>query len=59
MRKGTVAAIAAAFNAYMQQEEDEKATHSMRLAFLPSPWKFFGRQEQMRKRLALQQKARR
>ena len=51
MDKNVLAAITAAINAYIQQEEQLKVTPS-KAALYPeiSPWRLFGRQELVRAR---------
>jgi len=51
MKEIVVAAIAGAINAYIQQEEQDKAIPS-KVTLYPevSPWRVFGRQELMRAR---------
>ena len=58
MESKVVAAIIAAVNTYLLEETQRAALVAKPpLAF--SPWKVFGRQEQMRLRTALQQRVRR
>ena len=51
MNKDVLAAITAAINAYIQQEEQVRTTPS-KVALYPeiSPWQLFGRQELLRAR---------
>lgn len=60
VKQSVVAAIAAAINAYIEEEQAQMAVSAAKPPLLPlSPWRMFGQQEQMRRRTWMQQRLRR
>lgn len=59
MKKDILVAVTAAVEAYLQMEEAQKFVSSPVTPLPFSPWKLFGRQEQLRLRVSIQQRYRR